>query len=173
MSADDIRRVIGTEPEDVELVSSWLVAQGARVPVRLLATGDYLVAHFDAPAAATRVLRTATSAFPGLVELVTRADPNALTLGEDLVMASAAAAARREDGPTTAQFTAKRGLLTGKSGSPLAFGDPNTQRSAYGIPASERGSASQNKQMVWGPGTCALVCGGHACRRGRDSSTLW
>ena len=156
MSADDIRRVIGSSQEDVELVASWLVAQGAKTPVELLATGDYLVAHFDAPSAATAVLRTAVDAFPVVVELVIRADPNALTLADDLAAASATTAARRANGePTTADYTAKRGLLTGRSGSPEAFGDPNTQRSSYGIPASERGSSAQNKQMVWGPGTCA------------------
>ena len=74
---------------DVRTVSEWLVANGASPNVELLATGDYLVARFHDKSQALRVMRTATTALPALVEIVTRADPDALSLPADLEVAAA------------------------------------------------------------------------------------
>ena len=161
LSASQIGAIIGAPETDVRTVSEWLVANGASPNVELLATGDYLVARFHDKSQALRVMRTATTALPALVEIVTRADPDALSLPADLEVAAAKHAAVRRAQST--QSPVSTSSMRSFKPSPLAFGDPNSQRQAYGIPTSERGSSPKNRQMVWGPGTCTyLVLLGHA-----------
>lgn len=150
LAPEELRSMIGAETHDVRQVSDWLLRHGATAPFEVLATGDYLLCY--APASKVLgIIRDAPSMLPGLVDVVVRADPDAVSLASDLEALHTAESAGRA---TSHPKSAGRKL---RGPAPATLGGPNTQRSAYGIPSGERGSAPSNSQMVWGPGTYGFL----------------
>lgn len=139
-----------------------------------MSTGDYMTADVPSRREASRLIAAAAAssssssngiASPPGIEFVMFADPASLELHSQLETvqhrirerASQQQQQGHRDAVQRGSGFSKLESLLKASNTKLTIADPNTQRKAYGIPASTRGTSAKNLQLVWGPGTYGFL----------------
>lgn len=167
MSLEDLAKITGAEDDVLAHVQAQLTSQGAK-NVRVSPSREYVLGEFknDAANSILRVLghphasrkatadafRTGavlssiawTSSFASEVEYVMEVTDSSLS--------EIQAGVTVESGPRASRFVRS---ATGAFGWGMA--DPNSQKNSYGMPTDLVSKASNNSQMVWGPGTFGVA----------------